>query len=175
MNETPSRSTSLSTRPSPNASPNASTNASIDVVSPRGRRRAIAVVAAAVLGIVAVGCTADQAATNLGAINALRATVAAPELVRVPELDRKAQAQADRMARRGRISHSTNFTSGVPSGWHTIAENVAVAGSIEQAQQALEASPPHYANLTNPVFNQVGIGVAVRNGAVYVVQFFVGR
>jgi uncharacterized protein YkwD len=146
-------------------------------VMPRPRRRAslITLLLALALGVTAVGCTADQANTNTAAINALRATVAAPELVRTPELDRKAQAQADRMARRGYIYHSKNFTSGVPAGWLTIGENVAVAGSIEQAQLALEASPPHYANLTNPAFNQVGIGVAVRNGSVYVVQFFVGR
>ena len=43
------------------------------------------------------------------------------------------------------------------------------------AQRALEASPGHYENMVNPAFNQVGIGITVRNGITYVVQVFVSR
>ena len=60
-------------------------------------------------------------------------------------------------------------------GWRVIGENVAVAGSIEQAQSALEQSPGHLANMVNAKFTEVGIGVTVSKGRVYVVQVFVGR
>ena len=101
--------------------------------------------------------------------------VARTQLGRSGELNNKAQAQADRMANRGRIYHSTNLAAGVSPGWQLIGENVAVAGSIEQAQSALEASPGHLANMLNGGFTEVGIGVTNSNGRVYVVQVFVGR
>ena len=142
--------------------------------SARTRRGAIAGVLL-VIGMVLTACGSNDSATNASDIDRLRASVGVPSLTRVAALDTKAQAQADRMASRGRIYHSTNLASGVPAGWTSIGENVASAGSIQQAQTALEASPSHYANLVDTRFNDVGIGVATRNGVVYVVQVFVGR
>ena len=52
------------------------------------------------------------------------------------------------------------------------AENVAYAGSVNQAQQGLMHSPPHRANLLNPSYNVAGFGV-VRSGlSLYVAQDF---
>lgn len=144
---------------------------------PRGartRRGAIAGVLL-VIGMVLTACGSNDAATNAADIDRLRASVGVPSLTRVAALDTKAQAQADRMASRGRIYHSTSLASGVPAGWTSIGENVASAASIQQAQTALEASPSHYANLVDTRFDEVGIGVATRNGVVYVVQVFVGH
>lgn len=140
-------------------------------------RPALVMVLLAVVGLALTACNpnATSESTNHTDINELRASVGLPELVRVPELDVKAKAQADRMARRGYIYHSSSLTSGISGGWSYIGENVAMAGSVDQAQVALEASPGHYANMTNPAYNQVGIGVSVRNGVVYLVQVFVSR
>ena len=62
------------------------------------------------------------------------------------------------MANAGTIFHSPSLVSGVSPGWQLIGENVAMAGSIAQAQAALEASPPHRENLLNPNFTEMGIG-----------------
>jgi uncharacterized protein YkwD len=149
---------------------------SADLIPTRRSRSMVAVLVTALLGFALMSCTsAEGAATNQNAINNLRASVGLPELVRVPELDAKAEAQADRMAKRGAIYHSKNLAAGVSGGWAAIGENVAMAGSVEAAQAALEASPGHYENMTNPGYNQVGIGVVVRNDIVYVVQVFVSR
>jgi len=139
------------------------------------RRSTLVVTVVALVSLVLAACQPESETNNLGAINQLRASVVVPELTRVGELDAKARAQADRMAKRGTIFHSQNMAGGVSPGWSIIGENVASAGSIEAAEAALEASPPHYQNLTNPAFNQVGIGVTVKNGVYYVVQVFVGR
>ena len=139
------------------------------------RRAVVAATMVALVSLVLAACQPDNGGTNYTAINSLRASVAVPELARTGELDVKAQAQADRMAKRGAIYHSTNMAAGVSPGWSLIGENVASAGSVEAAEAALEASPPHYENLTNPAFNQVGIGVTVKNGVYYVVQVFVSR
>jgi uncharacterized protein YkwD len=141
----------------------------------RRARPALVVLLLAVVGLSLAACTGSDETTNVTEINEVRASVGLPELVRVPELDVKARAQADRMARRGSIFHSNSLDSGVSGGWAAIGENVAMAGSVHDAQVALEASPGHYANMTNPAYNQVGVGVVVRNGVVYVAQVFVGR
>lgn len=145
--------------------------------TPRARRTRAAslLVVLAFAGVALSGCQNPVEQTNVTDVNEVRAAVVLPELVRSAELDVKARAQADRMARRGTIFHSTNLATGVSGGWTSIGENVAMAGSLEQAQAALEASPPHYANMTDRAFNQVGVGVVTRNGVVYVVQVFVGR
>ncbi len=132
----------------------------------------------AVIGLVSMllsACNPEAENANLAAINQRRANVSVPALTRSDELDAKARAQADRMARAARIVHSKNLTSGVSPGWTLIGENVASADSIENAESALEASQPHLANLTNPVFSEVGLGVTVSNGVFYVVQIFVSR
>jgi len=52
------------------------------------------------------------------------------------------------------------------------AENVADAGSADEAHDALMHSPPHRTNLLNPNYNSLGVGVAEKNGELYVVQDF---
>ncbi len=142
---------------------------------PRRSRPAVLALVASVLILALTACMPSADSTNLTDLNEVRAANGLPELVRTPELDAKAKAQADRMAKRSTIFHSNNLASGVPEGWQQIGENVALAGSVDEAQRALEASAPHYANMVNPAFNQVGIGVTVRNGVTYVVQVFVSR
>jgi uncharacterized protein YkwD len=131
----------------------------------------------ALVGLALTACNPAPAdgPTVLTDLNEVRASVGLAELARSPELDAKAKAHADKMARRGTIFHSSNLASGVGEGWLSIGENVALAGSVDEAQRALEASPSHYANMVNPAFNQVGIGVTVSNGITYVVQVFVSR
>ena len=144
-------------------------------VASRRSRPALIVVLMTLLGVALTACGPTPESTNLTDLNEVRAATGVVELVRTPELDAKAKAQADRMARRGTIFHSSNLASGVSAGWSSIGENVALAGSVDDAQRALEASPGHYANMVSPAFNQVGIGVTVRNGVTYVVQVFVSR
>ncbi|TPW11430.1 MAG: cysteine-rich secretory family protein [Acidimicrobiaceae bacterium] len=141
----------------------------------RRTRPAFVAVLLVALGLALAACSNGDESTVATDINEVRASLGLSELVRVPELDVKAEAQAERMANRGTIFHSNNLASGVSDGWASIGENVALAGSAQDAQIALEASPGHYANMTNPAYTQVGLGVVSRNGVVYVVQVFVGR
>jgi uncharacterized protein YkwD len=85
----------------------------------------------------------------------------------------KAVAWSNHMADQDTLSHST-LADGVPAGWHLLGENVAYAGTVAQAMQALESSPPHRANLLNPAFTSVAIGVVERGGRVWVTEVFIG-
>jgi hypothetical protein len=53
------------------------------------------------------------------------------------------------------------------------AENVARTGYIEDVHLALMNSPGHRANMLNPRYNAVGIGVAEDKGTIYVTQDFI--
>jgi uncharacterized protein YkwD len=130
---------------------------------------------AMVLALMLSACSPELADRDFEMVNSLRSSVGVAPLARSGELNAKAQKQADRMAARGSIFHSKSLSSGVSKGWTNIGENVAMAGSIEDAQRALEGSAGHYANMTNGVYTEMGVAVTVKNGTVYVVQVFVAR
>lgn len=142
------------------------------------RRRARSVVITTLVAfavLIAAACDPEKEKVSFAEINQVRGGDGVPALVQSNELVSKARAQADRMANAGKIFHSTDLAAGVSPGWTLVGENVAVAATIEEAQQALENSPAHVQNMVNPVFTEMGVGVTVKNGLVYVVQVFVGR
>jgi len=97
-----------------------------------------------------------------------------PDLVPTGELFVKAQAWSEHMADLGGLSHS-DPGDGVTPGWTIVAENVASATSLQGAQAALEASPPHRANMLNSKLTEGGVGVVERNGTFWLTQNFAGR
>jgi uncharacterized protein YkwD len=55
-------------------------------------------------------------------------------------------------------------------------ENLAINNSVDAAERALMNSPGHRANILNPNYTEVGVGVNYDSrGSVYVVQEFIGR
>jgi uncharacterized protein YkwD len=52
------------------------------------------------------------------------------------------------------------------------AENVSLAGSVDQSHQGLMHSPPHRENLLNPGYNVAGFGVVRAGFSLYVAQDF---
>jgi uncharacterized protein YkwD len=116
---------------------------------------------------------AQVAAVSL--VNGLRAAHGVGPLAPVAELNVKAQAQAQRMAAGNHLFHSIDLTAGISLGWRMIGENVALAGDLRTAEAWLERSAPHRANLLKAQYSQIGTGVVVLNGNLYLVQDFVGR
>ena len=71
-------------------------------------------------------------------------------------------------------AHAECALDGVP-GARVVAENVAVASSLNAAVEALVESPSHYQNMTDPRFTKAGMAaVTGRDGRTYVVQVFAG-
>ena len=138
-------------------------------------RRCIPLVLGILVLVAACGPGNQMAADDAALVNQLRVNNGLGALPRSYELDLKAQSHAQAMANAGTIFHSPSLVSGVSPGWQLIAENVAVAGSIPQAQAALEASPPHRENLLNPYFTEMGIGAVQAGNQVFVAQVFVQR
>jgi uncharacterized protein YkwD len=112
--------------------------------------------------------------------NTDRVRAGLPPLKMDEGLVRAARAHASRMAAQKHISHQF---SGEPSPSDRIAavsnlhlqrtgENVAVAPNVEDAHDALMASPPHRDNLLSPKFNVAGFGVFREGHMIYVAQDF---
>jgi len=112
--------------------------------------------------------------------NADRARAGLPPLKMDEGLTRAARAHAATMAAQKHISHQF---SGEPSPTDRITaasnlhlermeENVAVAPNVEDAHDALMASPPHRDNLLSPKFNVAGFGVFRQGHVLYVAQDF---
>lgn len=135
------------------------------------------------LGLSSVAAAQDFDAAGeaamLDRINALRADQELAPLSRVDALDAVARAHSAEMARTRQLAHVSDATgtpedrvraAGVDAG--RIAENVANHQATAGAQEALEASAPHQANMLDPNVTQVGLGSVRTEQGVFVTQVF---
>ena len=128
-----------------------------------------------VLGAMSLPTPADAASseatsmTNL--VNGERRDRGLDPLTVHVDLVTGAEYQAGRIADRGELFHNDNLGD-VTTGWRKLGENVAYAQDVSAAHSALMGSEGHRANILDPDFNQIGIGVVNRSGRVWVAQVF---
>lgn len=137
----------------------------------RGLRLAIAVLLVLVLGSTLTGCRSSEQARVAELVNQTRSGYGRSYLRDNLQLDAKAQAWAEHLARTNTLEHS-NLPSGITYQWRSLAENVGYGGSIEQVHRAYLGSPGHRANILDPRWNYMGTGVAWRGSRVFTVQVF---
>jgi len=124
----------------------------------------------------------DSAAEHqlLDLANQARAQAGAPPLRLDPGLSQAARTHAQAMFAARQLSHQF---SGEPSLPERIAaasqlvldqegENVAFDNDAERGHEHLMLSPPHRANLLNPAYNVIGLGVVHSGDRLYIVQDF---
>ncbi len=115
----------------------------------------------------------------LEAINARRAAQGAPPLSRDARLDAAAVRHSAEMAEHNVLEHVSEG-SGTPAdrvhaaglAIDEIAENVAMHNDTASAQQALEQSEPHLANMLNPRFTHVGLASVRDERGHYITQVY---
>jgi hypothetical protein len=78
------------------------------------------------------------------------------------------------MAQQGAIWHGSFVSQGNLKGLNasSLGENVGMGGDVAGLHDALMNSPHHRENILDPAFNQVGIGVIVSGGTVFVTEDF---
>ena len=135
-------------------------------------RKIVAPLIAALAILLLVACSPEEA-NHLSQVNAFRSANGVKALSWDESLYDKAHDWSQHMADVGTISH-TDLKSGAPAGWHILGENVAVNPTLDGAMVALENSAPHRANLLNPQFTRVAVGVVYAKGAYWVTEEFVG-
>lgn len=132
------------------------------------RAGAMAAVVAAVL--LLTGCLNEQGQRSYDLIDAERRHRGLPSLTNDFDLNDRAQAWSEHMARTGRLSHSGG---GIPAGSTRVAENVGYAHSVDHVHHLLWHSSGHRANMLNPAHTKVGIGAATdAQGRVWITQIF---
>jgi uncharacterized protein YkwD len=112
--------------------------------------------------------------------NQSRQQTGAPPLTMDAGLSQAARIHAQAMLEARRLSHQFNGEPSLPQRLAATtqlqleqeAENVALDYDAERGHQHLMLSPPHRANLLNPSYNVVGLGVVRSGDRLYIVQDF---
>jgi uncharacterized protein YkwD len=91
--------------------------------------------------------------------NADRQAAGVAGLTRDASLDSYARAQAVAVANAGSLSHSD--ITRLLGTWWIAGENVGYGPDAPTIQAAYRGSPSHYANIVEPSFTSIGVGVAV--------------
>jgi uncharacterized protein YkwD len=116
----------------------------------------------------------------LALANQSRKLAGAPALTLDNGLSQAARTHALAMLEARQLSHQFNGEPSLPlrlAATTTLqldqeGENVALDYDAEHANQHLMLSPPHRANLLNPAYNVVGLGVVRSGDRLYIVQDF---
>ena len=121
---------------------------------------------------------AEQLLLNLA--NQARKEAGAPRLTIDAGLTRAARVHAEAMFAARQLSHQFEGEPSLPqrlgNATHTTldqeGENVALDYDAASGHQHLMLSPPHRANLLNPAYNVIGMGVVRSGDRLYIVQDF---
>ncbi|MEM7141563.1 MAG: CAP domain-containing protein [Actinomycetota bacterium] len=155
-------------------------NLAPDTPRQRTRRRVAFVVVAAltVIGSLLVQ-PSDSASASAGdesafvaALNQVRAANGLPAFTVNGELSGLARGHAQVMADAGEIFHANPISAGFTGEWAKLGENVGVGASVDVLVDAFVASPGHFANIIDPNFTEIGVGVVWRDAAMYTTHRF---
>jgi hypothetical protein len=107
----------------------------------------------------------------LSAVNSSRASVGRRPLSLRSDLSGVAHRWSQKMAASGTLKHNPNLTGQV-SGWRWVGENVGYGPDWRAVENAFMNSPGHRANILDKDYSQIGIGVVVSGGRVWITQVF---
>jgi uncharacterized protein YkwD len=148
---------------------------------PAARRGLLALVAtasAAVMALAGLAAAPSAHASTSGSeqqfvasINSARASVGRTALSTSSELTSVARAWAAKMASSNTLKHNPNLTSQITN-WRYAGENVGVGGNVTELHQAFMNSPAHKANILDHDYTQIGVGVVMGAGRMWVVEVF---
>lgn len=128
---------------------------------------------------VASAANATDEARFVSLINHERTSRGLHSLVVRSDLVAVARRKSDQMAAKGTIWHDSSTWDSV-SGWQAYGENVGMGPSdvsdpVGNLHTAFMNSPEHRQNILYKTFNQVGIGVTIKDNTMYVTEIFVQR
>ena len=130
---------------------------------------ALVVAATTTLAMPAGADANTDEAQFVAAINAVRARTGLPPVAPEGQLISVARAWSSQMAGSGSLAHNPDL-AGQVSDWKTLGENVGTGATVDSIEAAFEASPHHYANMVDPSYQYVGVGVVEVNGTIWVTE-----
>ena len=152
------------------------THLGVGVATARGRTYTTVVVAGrAPAGSVIAAAEAEMAAL----VNTLRAGLGLRALAYDTDIAAVARRWSETMGAEERLYHNPNYWNQYPAGSLTGAENasqvsapLSLSAAVRRSFDGLVDSPLHYANMVNPDYTHLGVGIALDNGALWVTQNF---
>ena len=141
-------------------------------------RVCLAAIAAAAAIPLSRGASAASVDALVEAVNVTRGEAGVATLTEDAALDAIALDHSAQMSEAGRIFHNPQLGGDADArgiAWTRLGENVGAGGGVDQIERALVASPHHYANLVDPRYTTVGVGVVTGpDRRVYLTQVFAG-
>jgi len=119
------------------------------------------------------GANPSDEAAFVAELNQVRAGLGLAPLTVNSQLTDLARSHATVMADAGEIFHADPISAGYSGPWTRMGENVGVGASVPVLVDAFVASPGHYANIIDPGFTEIGVGVVWREGAMYTTHRFI--
>ena len=104
-------------------------------------------------------------------LNQARQAAGLPTVKVAGDLTAVARSHSERMAGQSNLHHNPNLGSDV-SGWQKVGENVGRGPSVGAIHTAFMDSPGHRANILGGDWVEVGVGVVVRDGQLWVTEVF---
>ena len=131
----------------------------------------------ALVAPVPAGASPANESDFVGRINATRASVGLPPLAVDAQLTSLARGWAVQMrdgvcGEGAHICHAPSLSSGVSHSWQKLGENVGTGPSVGDVMPAFIASPSHYANIVDPSFTHIGVGVVWDGNRLYTTHRF---
>ncbi len=84
-----------------------------------------------------------------------------------------ARAWSGQMLAAGTISHNPSLAAQAPGNWAKLGENVGMGYDVQALHDAFVASPHHYANMIDPAYDALGVGVVhAADGQIFVTVAF---
>ncbi len=123
---------------------------------------------------VAHASTATQESEFVSKINHERTSRGLRALTVKSDLVSVARWHSGRMASKGTIWHGDDTPYKI-TGWTIYGENVGMGPTVSDLHTAFMNSVHHRENILESAFNQIGVGIVVKDGTIYVTEIFVKR
>ncbi len=105
------------------------------------------------------------------AINAERAAAGLDALAPAGDLTALGRHHSTTMADADQLHHNPSLAADV-SGWRKVGENVGRGPEVDRIHDAFMASTSHRRNVLDTEWTEVGVGVVVRDGQIWVTEVF---
>ena len=119
-----------------------------------------------------VAASASDEAAFVAALNQVRAANGLPLFTVNTELSNLARSHAQVMADAGEIFHASPISAGFTGSWWKLGEKVGIGANVQVLVDAFVASSGHFANIVDPSFTQIGVGVVWKDSALYTTHRF---
>lgn len=123
------------------------------------------------------GASPSNEADFVARINSTRASVGLPPLTVDSQLTSVARSWAVQMrdgvcGQGNHICHASSLGAGITHSWAKLGENVGTGPTVADVHPAFVASPGHYANIVDPSFTHIGVGVVWDGNRLYTTHRF---